>query len=134
MKILNLISSAIVVFGFTMSANAAANYQFVGVDNSIGTSMCLAAVTNDKRALRRKILRSGSNILSTNTKVRMVARTLRCNDLIIANFALKYSALVTFAYLDRFTREEDKIGRTKVIIQDISATQGKTTIVLIASN
>jgi hypothetical protein len=125
MKMLNL-TSAIVILGFAMSSNAAVKYQFVLADNSVDSKMCLAAVTNNKDALRRNILRSG-------VSVRTVAHTLMCNDHIVAKFENKYRASQTFAFLYRYTLKEDKKARPEVTIQDITATQGETRIVLIAS-
>jgi hypothetical protein len=124
MKTFNLIS-AIVAAGFTLSSNAA-NYQFEGVDNSIETKICIAAVTNDKKSLKRKIRISGA-------RVRTIARGLMCNEQIVANFAYKYNALETFGYLDRYTPKKYKANRPSVTIQDITAIHGKTTVVLIAS-
>jgi len=124
MKTLKLIS-VIVAAGFTMSSNAN-HYQFVAGDNSIETKICVAAVTNDKHALKRKIRRSGDH-------VRSIARNLMCNDQIIANFAYMYNASETFAYLDRYTPKKYKTNRPSVTIQDITAKHGKTTVVLIAS-
>jgi len=124
MKTFNLIS-VIVAAGFTLSSNAA-NYQFEGVDNSIETKICIAAVTNDKKSLKRKIRISG-------IRVRSIARGLMCNDQIVANFAYKYNALKTSGYLDRYTPKRYKANRPSVTIQDITAIHGKTTVVLIAS-
>ena len=124
MKTLKLIS-AIIAMGFTVSSNAN-NYQFVAADNSIETKICVAAVTNNKQALKRKIRMSG-------IRVRSIARSLMCNDQIVANFAYMYNASETFAYLDRYTPKKFKSNRPSVTIQDIAAIHGKTTVVLIAS-
>ncbi|MFT6910417.1 MAG: hypothetical protein ACJAS1_007146 [Oleiphilaceae bacterium] len=135
MKMLNLIS-AVVVLGFTVSSNAAANYQFVGADNSIDTKICLAAVTNDMHKLRHNIMRSGAGNRGVHTGARKVARTLMCNDQIVANFAYKYEASETFEYLDRYTPKKYQDQRPEVTIKDIVARHGKqeeTTVVLIAS-
>jgi hypothetical protein len=124
MKTFNLIS-VIVAAGFSLGSNAA-NYQFEGVDNSIETKICIAAVTNDKKSLKRKIRMSGAG-------VRSIARSLMCNEQIVANFAYKYNALETSGYLDRYTPKKYKTNRPSVTIQDITAIHGKTTVVLIAS-
>ena len=133
---LNLIA-VIVVLGFTMSTNAS-EYQFIAVDNSVDTKMCLAAVTNNKKALKRLMYKTHFEVPKFNRihyGVRIVARKLLCNDLIIANFAYKYQAADTLAYLDRYTSRKDKKKRPTVTIRDIAA-QGndKPTVVLIASN
>jgi hypothetical protein len=136
MKMLNLIS-AVVVLGFTVSSNAAANYQFVGADNTIGTKICLAAVTNDMNELRLNIMRSSAGTRGVHTGARKVARTLMCNDQIVANFAYQYEASETFEYLDRYTPKKYKNKRPEVTIKDIVAKngqQGETIVVLIASN
>jgi hypothetical protein len=125
MKVLHLISVVVVAACFTFSANAT-TYQFVGSDNSIETKICLAAVTNDKQVLLRKIRMTGK-------KVRIIASYLMCNDQIVANFAYKYGAQVTATYLDRYTPKKYKEQRPEVTIQDITAIQGKTTMVLLAS-
>lgn len=125
MKMLNLIS-AIVLLGFTMSAHAE-NYKFVVADNSIDSKMCLDAVTNDRSALQHSIRKSGAT-------VRWTARHLKCNDQIVANFAYRYNASDTFALLNRYTLKKDKQQRPAVTIKDLAAVQGKTVVVLIASN
>jgi hypothetical protein len=134
MKMLNLIS-AVVVLAFTGSSNAAVNYQFVAADNSIDTKICLAAVTNDIKELRLNIM-SSAGTRGVHTGARKVARTLMCNDQIVANFAYQYHASKTFEYLDRYTPKKYKGKRPDVTIQDIiasNANQEETTVVLVAS-
>jgi hypothetical protein len=135
MKMLNLIS-AVVVLAFTGSSNAAVNYQFVAADNSIDTKICLAAVTNDMNKLRLNIMRSSASARGVHSGARTVARTLMCNDQIVANFAYQYHASKTFEYLDLYTPKKYKGKRPDVTIQDIiasNANQEETTVVLVAS-
>ena len=126
MKIFSLIS-VILVLVCSMGINAT-NYKFVGVDTSKDTKMCLAVATNNKRALQSLMLR-------TSERVGSVARNLKCNNQVIANFAFKYNASETFEYLNRFTPKKYQELRSKVTIQDLAAQDNdKTIVVLIASN
>ena len=106
----------------------ATEYQFVAGDRSLETKMCIAAVTNNVKKLKRLIA------FETYYGVKDIARAVFCNDLIIANFAYEYQANDTLAYLDRYTPKKEKRLRTRITIKDITAqAQGRPKVLMIAS-
>jgi hypothetical protein len=128
MKHLKLFTLVPILLFYSISTYAE-QYEFVAADQSKETKMCVAAVTNDKTKLRR--------LVSSDTRyvgVRDVAKTVVCNDVIIANFAYEYQANDTLDYLDRYTPRKYKRMRTSTTIKDITAKSSEEpTVIMIAS-
>ncbi len=126
--------SLMVLLGYAMNVNAT-EYQFEAADSSNKTKLCLAAVSNNKAALRYQLRHMRLPHQSTRTIVNSVA----CNDQIIANFAITYHAEDTGAYLNKFTAKKYKKQQPKVIIEDIATAKPlvdneKVVVVLITGN
>lgn len=126
MKHLKLITLVPILLFHSISTYAV-EYQFVAADRSLETKICIAAVTNDIKKLKRLIS------FETHSGAKDIARSILCNDIIIANFAYEYQASDTVAYLDRYTSREDKKMRTRITIKDITAqAQGKPEVLIVA--
>jgi hypothetical protein len=129
MKHLKLFTLVPILLFYSISTYAT-EYEFVAMDSSKETKLCVAAVTNDMKKLRR--------LISHNYGMRdigsTVAKTVLCNDVIIANFAYEYQANDTVDYLDRYTPRKYKKMRTSITIKDITAkVNEKPTVIMIAS-
>lgn len=129
MKHLKLFTLVPILLFYSISTYAT-EYEFVAMDGSKETKMCVAAVTNDMKKLRRLI----SHNYGIRDVGRTVAKTVFCNDVIIANFAYEYQANDTVDYLDRYTPRKYKRMRTSITIKDITAkVNEKPTVIMIAS-
>lgn len=133
MKMLCLLS-VIVLLSYSISVNAI-EYQFEAVDRSNKTKLCLAAVTNDTKALRYQL----RHMRQPHQSIRTIVNSVACNDQIIANFANSYNATDTVAYLNKFTANKYKKQQFKVTIKDLAYEQSfvendKVIVVLITSN
>ncbi|MFT7201038.1 MAG: hypothetical protein ACI9UD_002704 [Glaciecola sp.] len=129
MKHLKLFTLVPILLFYSISTYAT-EYEFVAMDSSKETKLCVAAVTNDMKKLRRLI----SHNYGMRDIGRTVAKTVLCNDVIIANFAYEYQANDTVDYLDRYTPRKYKKMRTSITIKDITAkVNEKPTVIMIAS-
>nr|WP_057831272.1 DUF3718 domain-containing protein [Colwellia sp. TT2012] len=107
---------------FMMNSVYAIQYKFVAMDNSIYTKMCVLAGNNEQKALKTALRRHEHS-------PRSLANTTFCNGLIIANFAYKYQANMTYDYLKKYTHSRHVDKATKVSIQDVitRTTENKST-------
>lgn len=105
---------AITVAAALITTNvAAAKYQFVAMDNTLETQLCVYAGANKKSAFKSTLRK-----LHYGTKYRVV-NNLHCNDVSLAKFAYQYGAEDTFNYINRYTYPSKKVN-PKVIIRDIA--------------
>ncbi|TWX71365.1 DUF3718 domain-containing protein [Colwellia sp. C1TZA3] len=126
---------SITILGCTLVTNAA-SYKFVAKNNSIKTKICIAVAEDNKPALKSGIRTKGSAV-STSVLSRIVANSLTCNDLLVTAFAIKYNALETYRYLNRYTSKKNKFLPSTGTIRDISAQHneqdnGRETLILIS--
>ncbi|QYJ87794.1 DUF3718 domain-containing protein [Shewanella mesophila] len=93
---------------------AAVTYQFVAVDKSVETQICVAA-GNDERALLR------SKIGNYSHNVRLSTNLINCNGMSITQFSYKYGALQSYDYLNRFTALKNRVQhKPSVTIKELS--------------
>lgn len=111
MNILKLMSLVLFLL-FAVNANST-QYKFVAGDNSFSTKVCVLAGSDDKARLSRS---KGY----PNDSGRLIANTVRCNDMTIASFAKKYQAMNTFKYLNGLTKLSLREYDTSVEIQDVT--------------
>jgi len=107
---------------FMMNSAYAIQYKFVATDNSIYTKMCVQAGNNEQKALKKSLRRHEHS-------PRTLANTTLCNGLIIANFAKKYQANMTYDYLKKHTYSRNLDKATNITIKDVvtSTSDGKLT-------
>jgi hypothetical protein len=104
------------------------------MDSSKETKMCVAAVTNDMKKLKRLISHNYRMRDVAKTVAKAVSKTVFCNDVIIANFAYEYQANDTVDYLDQYTPRRYKRMRTSITIKDITAKGSeKPTVIMLSS-
>ncbi|MBY5993214.1 DUF3718 domain-containing protein [Ferrimonas balearica] len=100
----------------TLGSAQAAQYQFVAMDNSPATKLCIAAATQKPMQLHQAIKYQGYTEKS-------VARAVDCNNESIASFAARYNP---------DPRSVERLSRYnpggKVNITDLSAYQGPAVI------
>ncbi|WP_373318489.1 DUF3718 domain-containing protein [Alteromonas salexigens] len=107
----------------TSLSAVADRYEFIAGDASVETQVCIAAVTDDKLALRKSVkqLPAARSVHRTeHFRMKSVANSLKCNGDYIANFASKYNASETYQYLNRYTRPSNRLTPTTTI-RDITA-------------
>ena len=118
-KLILSIVAIVAISAVSFNAAAAKKYVFVSMDNSLETKTCLAAGNDEKGKLKQHIKHfpNQSNMIIS---VRQIANSLYCNNMLVANFAKKYNAHNTYAYLNRFTSLKNRI-QTHTVIEDITA-------------
>lgn len=108
----------------------AANYKFVALDNSKETKICIAAVKDNIKNLKKEAVGFplATTYLMSNSSFRMkfIANKLKCNNTNIADFARKYNALYTFNYLNDFANKWNKALPTSGTIKDIAEQDSKS--------
>jgi len=119
------LTSVVVMILFSYQVNAA-NYKFVAMDNSISTKMCVLAGSNDKTQLKKTMRLSGHNN-------RFIANNIKCNDMIMVQFANHYGAANTTKHLNRYTRFINRVPETSVTIRDIAAVNDEAKIIYISA-
>lgn len=108
--------------GLSFSA-IADRYEFIAGDSSLETQTCIAAATDDKLGLRKTVRKMPmpSGVFRTeHARMKGVANGLKCNGDVIATFARKYDALITYEYLNKYTRSDLRLKPT-TSIRDITA-------------
>lgn len=120
MKFIKLLLIAMTIF--MMNSVYAIQYKFVATDNSIYTKMCVLAGNNEQKALKTALKRHEHSS-------RSLANTTFCNGLIIANFANKYHANMTYDYLKKYTYSRNLDKATSITIKDVvtRTTESKST-------
>lgn len=103
-----LISSAFALSSLSFYRQAQ-SFEFVAMDNSISTKMCIDAASNNKRALKHKM---NLVIKQQSIRYRTFTRVVKCNDQHIALFALTYGANKTFSFLNAHSKEKFDVGIT----------------------
>ena len=91
----------IVASSFAFSASAS-EYNFVAADNTIGTKLCMSAVENNVKHLRKYANKLERNTKVVNQKIRIVARNQNCNGENIVHFASKYGAKDTTKLMAKY--------------------------------
>ncbi|QSX29245.1 DUF3718 domain-containing protein [Shewanella cyperi] len=113
-----LILASLIAAGLASGVQAA-DYVFIARDNSPETKMCIAAGSNNRIALRMQMS-------SDHGVSRYNANTVVCNGASLAQFAHKYGADKTYAYLAPLTQNK-YLYDERVIIKDISFNAPKDT-------
>jgi hypothetical protein len=130
----NITSLSLILFCCSINIYAA-ELEFIADNNKNTTKVCMAAVTDNTKVMINKLRRlSGGTGLKFLTFINLI----QCNNQFIGNFALKYNAQNTFAYLDQYTNRRNKNRQGIITIKDIANEQGKNQdrpiVVLVASN
>ena len=81
-----------IVLVFPVSQAFAADYKFVPSEPSPMTEICILAATNEKKAMRQKIIDQKGTF-------KQVVNAIRCNGKQLTHFALSYGAKDTFEYI-----------------------------------
>lgn len=116
MNIFKLAFTAAIILIF-YNANAT-NYKFVAADQSRETKICVHAGNNNQDRLKATMrLSSDSN--------KFIANHVKCNDMVMVQFAYKYDALDTAKYLNRYTKVTNRIPETSITIRDLAAIESK---------
>ncbi|WP_408641215.1 DUF3718 domain-containing protein [Salinimonas marina] len=87
------------------------------------TQICIAAVTDEKLALRKSVKRlpiASSMSRTEHFRMKIVANSLKCNGDYVANFASKYDASDTYQYLNRYSHSSKRLTPI-TSIRDITA-------------
>jgi len=108
----------VIVAIFMMNNTYAVQYKFVAMDNSKYTKMCVLAGNNEQKALKTTF-RNQSKGFGGSQKI--VANNTLCNGMVIANFAQKYHANLTYDYLKKYTNKRNLNNEMEVTIKDIAA-------------
>jgi len=112
MKYLQLTLIAVSLSAVT--STQALTYKFVANNNTIETELCVLAGNNEKSKLKLVM----NNYSKSN---RFIANAIKCNNMIIGNFASRYEANDTANYLNKYTLPRNKGPETEVTIQDIAS-------------
>jgi len=104
--------STLVIIGCAFSTYAQ-EYKFVAAGPGLATKLCVHAANNNRAGVKHVM-----KMLYDNRSTTLVANTMRCNDLSIAQFAHKYEAKDTFKYLNRMSHGENRLN-TSTHIRDI---------------
>lgn len=100
---MKLFKPACILVAASLSYSAsAADYNFVAADDSRATKICMSAVKNDPKELKKLAMTLERNTKLTNGKLRVVARGQNCNDMNIVHFASKYGAEKTTKLLAKY--------------------------------
>ena len=83
----------------------ATEYRFVADDPGAATRFCVAAAEDDIDGLRSQIRKLRQ---SPHHQYKTIVNAIRCNDEVAAQFAHRYGASETFAYLYRLTTKEHR--------------------------
>jgi hypothetical protein len=132
MKKFTLISSIL----FCCSINTyAAEFEFVAGDNTHETKICIAAVNDNTQVMVSKLKMMS---IKTALRYRSMLNIIQCNGQFIGNFAKKYHAENTSAYLAKYTNKWNKKHQPNITIKDLTNAQGmneeENIIVLARSN
>lgn len=108
-----LIGLLITATSFLSTAQHNQQYDFVAIDNSLNTRICLASVTNNLSALKQL---ARLDLYG----VRGIAEELTCNNKDITNFAAQYGASKTTKYLSLYAPQKYKINLEEQKINDVA--------------
>jgi hypothetical protein len=109
-----LTMAAMLCSSFIALPSQATNYQFVALDSSTETKLCVAAGSNDLKMIRKHLRQSSESI-------RRVSNNVLCNNMAIAHFAYKYDADKTFKVLNRASSRSIQQQIPHVTIRDLTA-------------
>ena len=120
----------IIASSFALSASAS-EYNFVAADNTIGTKLCMSAVTNDVKELRQLANKVERNTKIINQKVKVIARNQNCNGENIVHFASKFGAKDTTKLMAKYLTPSVTVREE--IAQNLEAakqqSEGKTIVI-----
>jgi hypothetical protein len=95
----------------------ATEYRFVADDFSSQTRFCIAAAEDDVDGLRSQIRKLRQ---SPHYPVKSIVNSIRCNDQPAAQFAHRFGATDTFAYLYRLTAKEHRELLPETSVEEVS--------------
>ncbi|MDG1733686.1 MAG: DUF3718 domain-containing protein [Thalassotalea sp.] len=135
---LTITSTLIALLSLPVLADEQHTYTFSAGDNSLATELCLAAVTNDLAATKKKIRSIGLlDGVSSTQRVKNATRNISCNDMNLMTFTAEYGASDTFEYLNKRGVKMYRIDTDEVRIIDLArqkrAALGGHTLVIISS-
>ncbi|NMP30402.1 DUF3718 domain-containing protein [Thalassotalea sp. M1531] len=124
MNLIKLVSfSAGLIFASTSMAQ---QYQFVAMDNSLETKLCVKAGNDDAKGVKRVIRQLGVK------ERRQHINNIACNDMSAAKFAFKYQATNTFEYLNRLSYGVNKVNPS-VTIKDVANKTAKPKVIYVST-
>jgi hypothetical protein len=95
----------------------ATEYRFVADDFSAQTRFCVAAAEGDVDGLRSQIRKMRQ---SPHHPVKSIVNSIRCNDQPAAQFAHRFGATDTFAYLYRLTAKEHRALLPETSVEEVA--------------
>ncbi|MGX5173960.1 hypothetical protein ACUR5C_08065 [Aliikangiella sp. IMCC44653] len=110
MKKLSMVISALAASSIALSANAG-SYEFAAADNSHGTQLCIAAVTNDLAKYRSLVNEFEKGTRLESRAHRVVANKQKCNDINIVRFSRMYQAGETSRFMSQFLERSVSVKR-----------------------
>ncbi|MCE9686475.1 DUF3718 domain-containing protein [Shewanella sp. AS16] len=110
-----LVISTLLLSGWAIDTQAE-NYVFVAANHKPETKICVSAGSNQQPKLRLQ-MNAYSPLL------RFTTNNIICNDMSLTQFAYRYGAMDSYAYLNRYTRSYNKV-KERVTIHDIAAVPG----------
>jgi len=132
---MKIFTSLSVILLCCSTSSYAAEYEFAAGDSKIETKICMAAVTDNTEVMisnLKKLSRRGTALPFAS-----FINGFSCNKQYIGNFAKKYHAENSFAYLDKYTNNWNKKRQSTITVTDIASEQTlerEGTIVVLVSS
>jgi hypothetical protein len=108
-----------ILIGITFQATAA-EYTFVASDNSKQTKFCMAAGSNDLTSLKREIRKLRR---APHQHVKPLVDSMRCNGQNVTEFAHRYEASDTLAFLNQHSSHKAPELKPNVTLRKITQSE-----------